>query len=348
MSIDTRSREGRYEAVYRRERPAPALRVLHVFAAATGTTLLLAPVLRVDAGSILSVIGIAALLAPLGTVAFLLAAEASRRERVVASLHVASGELKVRSGRGPFAKTRALGCVEVDGIALVRGPSARTFRLLALVSDGTTMELLPGDADESALRDFGLALSQGMSVPLDDRRYAETTLVPRADRELPPRVTASLGDRNRTYAWEYRDRLRPRLVLLFLGIFVAGATALPALGIWLIGPAIALTGLGLGLSAHVVASLTRRRVTQAEDSVHVERRLSGLPLLSRLAPFESLKAVLVFRKGPLAVLHLRTAGGVPGIALPFEDPSLAGWLKTTIERAAHDAGQSAYGRALRS
>jgi hypothetical protein len=345
MPVETRSREGRYVAIHRRHAGGVGSNLLRVLPAIIGVVLLAAPAFLARPVSGLSLAGLIALELLLAVGGYKLLAEASRRDRVVTTLHVASGEIEARFGRGLLSLTRAFGAVETDRFQLTRieGGSGPLFTLALLPRFGPPVPVVGGDLDEVACRDVGLVLSQGMGVPLEDARYPGMVGAPGAG--TPARVGRSGGDPRTVLTWEYRDRFRPRASLLALGVIATLSGLLPILARWmgstLILVALVILAMSVALAGHVLFTLVTRRVTLRPDAVRVERLLSAIPLVQRLAPYEEIKAVLVLRRGPLAALHLRLSGGRPGVVLPFEEPSLAGWLKLMIERAAHQSGERA-------
>ncbi len=343
MPVITRNRDGRYEAVIRRDAAGLPVRILRALPAGAGLGFLAAAALALAPAPGPALLAFAAAGTFPALAAYALLAAASRRDLTVLSLHVATGELRLRTGRGLFAKRRALGSVEVDRLRIerrIRDGICR-FRLDARLHGGECVPLIRDERDEAAVRDVALTLSQGAAVPLEDLRY-ETG--PGGARP-PARVEESGEERRRVYSWGYRDRFRPRLVLLGLGLLAAGTAGLPRLGSGpvLVLPSVCLVLLGFLLGSHVLACLTTRRLILRDDAVRVERSLGALSLLRRMARYAELKAVLVLGRGSRAVLHLRLAGGRPGVVLPFEEPSVAGWMKRTIERAAHSAGRRSAG-----
>jgi len=334
MSISTRNIAGRMMVEWRRDGAAARLARAP---AALGLLLVLSPALFAPELTGRSLTGMAIGQVLLLGAAWLLLAEGSRARRVRASLHVASGELEIRRGTGLLAAGEAWGAVEVDRVRLDR-PETSAFRISLLVRVGPPVTVVPAESDEPLARDAAVLVAQGMGVPLEDLRYrgAEPAA---ADREPSPGRVASLTrDRRQVFTWSYRDRFRPEATLLGAGAAFVVALLLPpvARAAGTAGLAAA-TGvvvlLSLGALAHVLTTLTVRRLTFRPDAVRLERSIFGLPLLSRVALFDELKAILVLRRGPLATLSLRTAGR-SGIALPFEDPKIAAWLRHRIGRAA--------------
>lgn len=344
MSVETRHPEGRYEIVFRREGGGRGL--LSVLAAALGILLAASPVVLAPPSTPDAIAGMTLLelLLLVSTLKFL--AEMSRARRIVTSLHIASGELEVRAGRGLFAKTQALGAVEVDHFLLCRGegPDAG-FTLSVVARLALPVPIVTEDRDELKVRDVALLLSQGMDVPLEDRRYDVTLRPEGAGPQAPSRVAVFDDGSRIVFTWSYRDRLRSGLSLLVLGTLAFLAFGLPAVieppVAVVIATAAVMTLLAIGLLIHVLRSLVVRRVTVREDAVRVERSLAGVPLLSHLALLPELKAILVLRKGGLARIVLRLSGRRTAVSLPFEDPRVAGWLSGRIHHAAHSAAKSA-------
>jgi hypothetical protein len=344
MSVETRHPEGRYEIVFRREGGGRGR--LSLLAAVVGILLAVAPVVLAPPATTDAIAGMTLLeiLLLVATLKFL--AEMSRARQIVTSLHIASGELEVRAGRGVFAKTQALGAVEVDHFLLCRseGPDAR-FTLSVVARLALPVPIVTEDPDELKVRDVALLLSQGMDVSLEDRRYDVTLRPEGAGPQAPARVAVFDDGSRIVFTWSYRDRLRPGLSLLILGTLAFLAFGLPAV----IEPPVAvvfatagvMTLLAIGLLIHVLRSLVVRRVTVREDAVRVERSLAGVPLLSHLALLPELKAILVLKKGGLARIVLRLSGRRTAVSLPFEDPRVAGWLSGRIHHAAHSAAKSA-------
>jgi hypothetical protein len=339
MPLARSQREGFLVVDWRRPPPGLARRMAEVAAVGGGLLLLLTPLLPPlprGAAALLPAAAVAALL----VLAFRLLAAASRRAVTRSSLHVASGEVAVREGRGPFARERAFGVLEVDHVLLSRtgGVEDPTFCVSLVTRAGPAAAVTGDEVDEGACRDAAVLLAEGLLVPLTDRRYEAV------GRGPPPRV-ALLGDaRRRVFAWNYRDRLRPRALLLVLGALAAAGRFLPALapvlGPALVVPAAAVVVVALGACAHLVTSAAGRRLTLLPDAVRVARSLGGVTLASRTVPFERVAAVLAHPRGPFASLTIRRDDRRPAAVLPFEEPCVAGWLKGTIEGAVHDAARS--------
>jgi hypothetical protein len=344
MSVETRHPEGRYEIVFRRE--GGRWGFLSGLAAGLGVLLAASPAILATHWTTDSVAGLTLLEILLAVASLKFLAEASRARRITTSLHVASGELEVRAGRGIFAKTRALGAVEVDHFLLCRGEGADArFTLSVVPRLALPVPIVTADPDELKVRDVALLLSQGMDVTLEDRRYDVTLRPEGAGPQAPARVAVFDDGSRVVFTWAYRDRLRPGLSLLALGTLAFLAFGLPAV----LSPPVAvvlvtagvMVVLALGLLVHVLRSLTERRVTVREDAVRVERSIAGVPLLSHLALLPELKAILVLKKGGLARIVLRLSGRRTAVSLPFEDPRVAGWLSGRIHHAAHAAVKSA-------
>jgi len=341
MSISIRNRSGWYETVFRTGGPLHA--VPGALAAAAGLLLCVSPFILAppdDAGDIVESVLLAVLL--IAGAAKLLA-EASRARRIRSSLHIASGELEVRAGRGPLASTRAFGAVEVDRFLLTRrgGSEPPLYSAAVVVRPGPPVPLIDGDPDEVQVRDVAVTLARGMDVPLEDRRYDVALRPDGAGPQAPARVAVFEEGPRVVFTWSYRDRLMPNLSLLALGMLAFLTFGLPRVATPAVPIIIALSTLmlavALGLLAHVLRTSTVRRVTLRPDAVRVERHLAGVPLLTRLAIFSEMKAVLVLRRGPFATVVLRLEGRRTALSLPFEDPRMAGWLSGRIHRAAHDA-----------
>jgi hypothetical protein len=348
MPIETRSRDGRYQVVHRRRAPGVGSGLLGSAPALLGFALSFAPVFLTRPQTGVSLAGLVALQILIVAAGLKLLAEASRRERVVTTLLISPGEVEVRLGRGPFALTRAFGAVETDRFRLSRVSvgDAPLFSLVIVPVIGSPVPVVPADPDEGAVRDAALVLSGGMGAPLDDVRYAAP------GSAAPPARVARSGDDERTVlSWSYRDRFRPRASMLALGVVAALSAAMPGLvgfGLLLVPVVVADLFVALSLVVHALVTLSERRVVLRPESVRVERFLGGIPLTQRLVLFREIKAVLVLRRGPLATLHVRVEGGGRAAALPFEDPGVAGWLKLTIDREAHRAGERAAASAGRA
>jgi len=338
MSIAITSRDGRFEVRFRSEPGSASVRVTRVMAVGAGLLLLaVLPAVGFRVRGFAPALVVAAIAS--AVVAWKLLAEASRRERLLACLHIAAGELEIRSGRWPFRLMRAFGAVEVDRVRLARTPRGKRqlFSAYLIVRSGPPVELVWSEPDESACREVALVVSQGMAVPLEDRRYPGGL-----EEEDPPRVARLQEDRLTVLCWDARDRLRPRACLVGLGAIAAlfsplFADRVPPLASILLS--VAVLAIAVAILVHVLAALSSRRVTLRPDAVRVERRIGGVPLFQRLILYEDLKAVVVRRRLLLAAVHFRVQGRSPGPVLPFEEPALAGWLKSTVERAAHACGQ---------
>ncbi|MHC4471678.1 MAG: hypothetical protein ACYTDY_09175 [Planctomycetota bacterium] len=342
MPIETRSREGRYEVIHRRHAGGAWSRLLRAALPWLGLALLATPVLLTRPESGLSLGGLVALQILVAVAGVKLLAETYRRERAVTTLFIASGEVEVRRGRWPLGVARALGAVETDELKLTRQEGDRTplFSVDIVPLLGPPVPVITADPDEGACRDAALVLSQGMAVPLSDTRYGTP------EGAAPPVRMARCGDDRRTVlTWSYRDRFRPGASLLALGSVTAISALLPVLadrvGLLLVPIVVVDLLLALALAVHVLVTLTERKVTLRPDAIRVERFLSAIPLLQRLILYREIKAILVFRRGSLASLKVRLEGGGRGVALPFEEARVAGWLKLTIDREAHQAGERA-------
>jgi hypothetical protein len=341
MSIETRNRDGRLVAVqHRPARGAPLGRLL----AGAGLLLVLAPATALPgagAGVFFEILaGQLLLLAAAGK----LLAESSRRNVVRTSLHVATGEVEVKAGRGPLSRTLAFGAVEVDRLLLARcGRADRPrYDLLLVPHSGGPVRIVTAEPDGAAALDLALVLSQGMNVAFEDRRLPAPD--PAGGQTPPPARVAGSGEgARRVYTWDYRDRFRPEASLAALGGGAALAVVLPALsrqvGSLVVVPLLLLLGVALAVAGHAVRSLTIRRVVLRPDAVRVERQFASLSLVARLVLYSELKAVLLLPRGPVATVSLRAGSGARGVALPLEDPPVAAWLRHTIQRAAHDAGR---------
>jgi hypothetical protein len=330
--------DGTVSLLWRPAPEGPVLRVAGTVAAAAGTLLLFTPLLGrslLEMALLLPVEGIL-LLAGLN-----LLAASSRRGRVRSTLHVGSGELEVRSGRGLLAGRQAFGAVDADHLLLSRegaGEEAR-FRLAVVTRSGPPVWLCGGEADEEALARAGLTFAQGMGLPFVDRRWPDA-----AGRGLPGRVARLGDDRLGVFVWTYGDRFRPRAALFVLGLLAGASRGLPllapALGAGLLLPAAAVVAAGLGEAAHVVVASAVRRVTLRSEAVRVERLWGGLPLMSRTVPFERLAAVLLCPRGPWVSVRFRRDDRKTAATLPFEDPAVAAWLRLTVEQAVHAAAKA--------
>ncbi len=338
MSIVTTHRDGLFETCWRRDHPV-RLKILGLTASIAGVVLLFTPMLVAEWNSGLSLAWMLTVLFLLFWAGFRLLREASgcgfRRIR----LHVASGEMEVRRGRGLLSGTRAYGAVEIECLVLGIREEAEAFAITAITRGGPPVSLIPGEGDEAACREVALVLAQGMGVPLLDRRYPD----PEGKKDPPVRVGCTGDGRRTVYRWRYRDRFHPRAVLLGLGIVVALSSLLPWLaleiGVAMILPAVLDTLIALGLAVHTMAALTDRRVTVRADALRVERHLGPVPLKQRLIEFDSLAAIVVIRKGMWCAVFLRLAGDRTGVVLPFEEFEVAAWLKSTLEGAAHGVGR---------
>ena len=338
MSIVTTNRDGFFDTTWHPDVPV-GKRILGAAASLAGLLLLLTPMLVAEWGSGLS-------LALTLTVEFLIiwagirllreaSGERSRRIR----LHVASGEMELRRGSGLLRGTRAYGAVEIECLVLGLREKAGAFTVSLITRGGPPVTLIPGDSDEAACREITLLLAQGMGGPLLDRRYP----APEGRKDAPIRVGKTGDGRRTVYRWRYRDRFRPRAVLLGLGLVVALSSLLPTLareiGVAMILPAVADTLLALGLAVHAIAALTERRVTVRGDAIRVERHLGPVPLKQSLIEFDSLAGIIVIRKGMWCAVLLRLAGGRTGFVLPFEEFETAAWLKSVLEGVVHEVGQ---------
>jgi hypothetical protein len=341
MSISNSNHEGWYETVHVADGVLRA--VPGRLAAAVGLALCISPFVLAfptEPGDIAEGVLLALVLAA-GAAKFL--AEASRARRIRSSLHIASGELEVRAGRGILRSTRAFGAVEVDRFLLTRtvGVEPPLFSVAVVPRPGIPVPIVAGDPDEAKVRDVAVTLSRGMDVPLEDRRYDVSLRPEGAGPQAPARVAVFEEGRRTVFSWSYRDRLAPNLSLLALGFLAFLTFGLPRVVTPSVPVILALSALmlltALGLLAHVVRTLTVRRVTLRPDAARVERFLAGVPLLTRLAIFAEMKAVLVLRQGPFRKAVIRSSGQRTAVSLPFEDPRVAGWLCTRIHRAAHDA-----------
>jgi hypothetical protein len=231
----------------------------------------------------------------------------------------------------------------VDRFLLTRtvGREPPRFTAAVVAHPGVPVPVVSGDADEAQVRDVAVTLSRGMDVPLEDRRYDVSLKPEGAGPQAPARVAVYADGARTVFTWCYRDRLRPNLTLLAFGFLVFLTFGLPRMVTPAVPVILALSCLmlltALGLLAHVIRTLSVRRVTLRPDAVRLERFLAGVPLLTRLALFGEMKAVLVMRQGPFRKAVIRSAGQRTAVSLPFEDPRLAGWLCSRIHRAAHDA-----------
>jgi len=341
MSISNSNHEGWYETVFLTGGFLSA--VPGALAAICGLVLCVSPFVLAppgNPGDIAESVLLAVLLTA-GAAKFL--AEASRARRVRSSLHIASGELEIRAGRGILRSTRAFGAVEVDRFLLTRtvGTEPPLFSAAVVPRPGIPVPIIDGDPDEASVRDVAVTLSRGMDVPLEDRRYDVSLRPEGAGPQAPARV-AVFGEGPRTVlSWSYRDRLMPNLSLLALGVLAFLTFGLPRVVTPSVPVILALSALmllvALGLLAHIVRTLTVRRVTLRSDAVRVERFFAGIPLVTRLAIFAEMKAVLVLRQGPLRKAVIRSSGQRTAVSLPFEDARVAGWLCARIHRAAHEA-----------
>ena len=341
MSITIRNHEGWYEATYRNGGGFPGL--IRAIEAATGIFLCDSPVLLAPPTGPEGIAGSVLLVLLLGAAATKLLAEASRVRRIRSSLHVASGELEVRVGRGLLARTRAFGAVEVDRFLLSRREAVEPPSFVAAVvpQQGTPVPIIAGDPDEVTVRDVALTFSQGMDVPLEDRRYDVSLNSEGAGPQAPARVAVFGEGPRAVFTWSYRDQLKPTVGLLALGLVAFLAFGLPQIVEpalpWVLVSSAVMLALALALGAHVLRTMTTRRVTLRDDAVRVERHFAGIPMLSKLGIFAELKAVLLVRRGPFTSIILRSEGRRTAVSLPFEDPRVAGWLSGRIHRAAHDA-----------
>ena len=334
MPVETANREGRFEVRARRHLAGRAGALVRGLIPLSAIALMVLPAIIVQPASGLALGALSALWVVFAAAAAWLGTEASRREHVLLRLHIAVGELEVRFGRGPFAYTRAYGPVEVEGIRLDRGTTSG-FSVLLVPRTGTPVLLLEDMDDELECREVALVLSQGIGVPLDDRRFA-------TQGRLPGRV-GRLGDGRRTvFSWDYRDRFRPLGVLVGLAVVTCVAACLPWLGSRLGNGMLLVAGadvvLALGLLAHAVATLTVRRITVRDDAVRVERIFFSVPLMQEVVRFTDLTAVVVLRRGALTAVHIRASAGPRSLILPFEEPRTAAWLKAEIDKAAHERG----------
>ncbi len=338
MPIVTQQTDGFFESHWRPDRPV-RLRLLTGVASVAGVGLLFTPAFFSEWGSGLSLAFLVTIELLLLRAGFRLLREGSGHDYRCIRIHVASGEMELRRGRGPFSATRALGAVEIECLVLGLGGEAAAFALTAITRGGPPVTLIPGDSDEAGCRELALTLAQGMGVPLLDRRYPD----PEGQKDAPVRVGCTGDGRRTVYRWCYRDRFHPRLVLLGLGIVAALSSVLPLLaretGAAMILPAVLDTLLALGLAVHTFASLTERRMILRNDALRVERQLGPMPLLQRLIDFDSLAGIVVLRKGAWCAVFLRLAGGRTGVALPFEEFEVAAWLKATLEGAVHGVGR---------
>jgi hypothetical protein len=236
--------------------------------------------------------------------------------------------------------------VEVDRFLLTKkdGTEAARFSAAVVPMRGPPIPIVDGDADEGAVRDAALMLARGMDVPLEDRRYNVSLDAEGAGPQEPSRVAARDEGARVVFSWSYRDRLRPNVSLLALGLLGFLALGLPSLVTLpfplVVGSACLMLVLALGIAAHTVRSLAVRRITLRPDAVRAERFIAGIPLLSRLALFIEMKAILLHRRGPFATVILRSEKQSTSVSLPFEDPRVAGWLSGRIHRAAHDANRA--------
>lgn len=338
MPITTRKTDGFFESRWRPELPVRK-RILTAAASVTGMVLLLTPALFTEWGSGLSLAFMVTVELLLLWAGFRLLREGSGHDFRCIRLHVASGEMEIRRGRGLLAASRALGAVEIECLVLGLCGEAGSFAVTAITRGGPPVTLIPGDRDEAACRELALFLAQGMGVPLLDRRYPD----PEGKRDAPVRVGCTGDGRRTVYRWCYRDRFHPRVVLLGVGIVAALSSVLPLLarefGPLMILPAVADTLIALGLAVHTLAALTERRVILRGDALRVERQIGPVPLVQRLIDFDSLAGIIVLRKGLWCAVFLRLAGDRAGVVLPFEKFEVAAWLKSVLEGAAHGVGQ---------
>jgi hypothetical protein len=178
-----------------------------------------------------------------------------------------------------------------------------------------------------------------MGIPLVDRRYPAA-----GGRSEPGRVARLGGNRLVVYVWTYRDRLRPRPLLLALGLLAGASRGLPllvpALAAGLLLPAAAVLLVGLGAAAHAFVATMLRRVTIRSDAVRIERLLLGIHFTSRTVPLERLAAVLLTSRGPWVSVRLRGDDRRTLGTLPFEEPAVAAWLRMEIETAVHAAAKA--------
>ncbi len=340
MPLAHRHCAGHLVVDWRRPPPGRARRLGEAAGSAAGVLLVLCPLVPPWPGSAAAACCVAAATAVLLASAVRLLAAASRRGVRRSLLHVASGELTVREGRGLFARERTFGVLEVDHVLLDRtgGVEEPTFRVSLSTRAGPAAALTGDETDEGACRDAAVLVAEGMGVSLADRRYEAS------GRGAPARVVV-LGDgRQRIFAWDYRDRLRPRGLLLALGLLAAAGRFLPALapvmGGALLVPAAVAVAVALGAAAHLLTAVAERRLTLRPDAVRVTRSLGGVTLANRTVPYERVAAVLARPRGPFASLQIRRDDRRPAAVLPFEEPCIAGWLKGTIEGAVHGAARS--------
>ncbi len=337
LALTTENIAGVYEV---RWQPRAAARspILGLLLALLGFALLAVPVMFADFGSGFALAGVLSVEFLLLYTGYRLLREASGRRFRRIRLHVASGEMEVRSGRGLLSATRAFGAVEVECLILGPHPEPKRFALTAVTRWGPPVAVLPVEDDEGAAREVALVLSQGMGVPLSDRRFPD----PEGRRDPPVRVGKSGEDRRTVYRWRYRDRFRPRLTFLGLSFVAALASVLPLLareiGTAMIFPAVLDTLLALLLATHALATLTERRLTLRRDAFRIERHLGLIPLMQRLVVMKNLAGIVVLKKGPWCVVHLRLAESRTGVVLPFEEFAMATWLKSLLETAAHGSG----------
>ncbi len=338
MSIVTNHRDGLFETHWRSDHPVGG-RLLGFTASIAGLVLLFTPMLVAEWDSGLSLAWMLTVLFLLNWAGFRLLREASGCGARRIRLHVASGEMELRRGRGLLSGTRAYGAVEIECLVLGIMEEAEGFAITAITRGGPPVSLVPGETDEAACREVALVLAQGMGVPLLDRRYPD----PEGKKDPPVRVGRTGDGRRTVYRWRYRDRFHPRIVLLGLGVVVALSSVLPMLtlkiGTAMVLPAVLDTLIALGLAVHSMAALTERRVTVRGDALRIERHLGPVPLAQRLIDFDSLAGIVVLRKGMWCAVFLRLAGDRTGVVLPFEEFEVAAWLKSVLEGAAHGVGQ---------
>jgi hypothetical protein len=340
MPLETRNRDGRLDVVHRREASLPLRRL----GALLGLSFCLLPLLALLRAEPSEVLGLTLGQILLLSAALKLLAESSRRTIVRASLHLGTGEVEIRRGRGFLSVTRAYGPVEVDRVVLASTgtPDDPRYDVFFVTRGGRPVRVVVREKDEPAALDAALVLSQGLSVPLEDRRFPDPAVS--RSGSVPPGAVARIEDGpRRIFVWDERDRFRPIWSLLCLGTASGLAVAFPAIagriGLLALAPAALMLGLAFWLAAHLLGTLTVRRMTLRPDAVRFERLLAGVPLLTRLTLYGELKAVLILGRGPFATVSLRTSGPGTGASFPLEDPLIAGWLRNTIQRAAHDAGR---------
>ncbi|MCU0724949.1 MAG: hypothetical protein MUE73_04040, partial [Planctomycetes bacterium] len=139
--------EGKITLLWRPEPERPAVRIAGALAAGLGFLLLFTPMAGRSPSEVALLLPAQALLLLAGV---RLLASILRRGRLASSLHVASGELEVRAGRGPLSARRAFGAVDADHL-LLTGETAgetRQFRLAVITRAGPPVLLCGDEPDE--------------------------------------------------------------------------------------------------------------------------------------------------------------------------------------------------------